>query len=107
MRGRVRSVSSEERSSLSGDWVLRRASAVEVAPAQAFDATDARSWTRIDGPGTVAAALRGVGLWSIDGPTLRFDADDWWFRARFELEAETAPVSRSIVFGGLAGRAEA
>jgi beta-mannosidase len=31
---------------------------------------------------TAASILRAAGAWSLDGPPRRFDAEDWWFRAR-------------------------
>jgi beta-mannosidase len=33
-----------------------------------------------DGERTVAAALRRLGTWSLDGPVRRFDAEEWWWR---------------------------
>lgn len=41
----------------------------------------------LDAPflGPVAAILRQLGLWSLDDPPRRFDAQDWWFRLRFDL----------------------
>lgn len=40
----------------------------------------------VPGVGAVADLLRATGAWSIQGPTTRFDAQDWWFRLRFDLE---------------------
>jgi len=62
------------------------------------------TWIAIDGPATVAAALRGIGRWSLDEPARRFDAEDWWFRLRFDAPVTTAP--RTLRFAGLAGLAE-
>jgi beta-mannosidase len=36
-------------------------------------------------PGTAAAALRDAGRWA-PGEDRDFDAEDWWFRTRFEIE---------------------
>src|SRR5207253_7921124 len=43
-------------------------------------------WLAIDGPTTVAAALRDAGQWSLDGPRRDFDDEDWWFRAQFDAQ---------------------
>lgn len=37
-----------------------------------------------DAPSTVASVLRASGLWSLDGPERSFDAEDWWYRLRFD-----------------------
>ncbi|MEO5492501.1 MAG: hypothetical protein ABIR08_00565 [Sphingomonas sp.] len=57
----------------------------------------------IDGPDTVAGALRRAGHWSLDSPPKRFDADDWWFRAVFDAPSALDAGRRSLTFGGLAG----
>jgi len=72
-------------------------------PAQ-WAGTPEDTWIAIDGPTTVAAALRGVERWSLDEPARRFDAEDWWFRLRFDAPATTA--ARTLSFAGLAGLAE-
>lgn len=67
----------------------------------------APAWIDIPGPGTVGAMLRALGHWSLDGPTRRFDTEDWWFRASFEAPPEThAGDCRELVFAGLAGRCQ-
>src|SRR5689334_2890980 len=45
---------------------------------------DGADWLRIDGPLTAAAALRDARRWSLGGPTRDFDANDWWYSARFD-----------------------
>ena len=37
-------------------------------------------WIAIASPQPVAAALRELGQWSLDGPATAFDAQDWWYR---------------------------
>ena len=38
-------------------------------------------WIEVpEGERTVAAALRRLGSWSLDGPVRRFDAEEWWWR---------------------------
>ena len=38
-------------------------------------------------PGTVAGSLRATGGWRL-GVERSFDAQDWWYRCRFEVPAE-------------------
>jgi beta-mannosidase len=52
---------------------------------------------------TVAAGLRTAGAWSLDAPVRRFDAEDWWFRAR--LPSVEAPEI-ALCCDGLATLAE-
>ncbi|HZY19057.1 MAG TPA: glycoside hydrolase family 2 protein [Ramlibacter sp.] len=52
---------------------------------------------------TVAAALRELGQWSLDAPPRDFDAQDWWFRARFDRPGVAAA---RLGFDGLATRAQ-
>jgi beta-mannosidase len=60
------------------------------------------AWIPATVPGTAAGAMRQAGLWSIDGPERRFDADDWWFRAGFEVPDDTDPANVALGFDGLA-----
>jgi beta-mannosidase len=59
-------------------------------------------WVPADVPGTAAGALRRAGLWSIDGPPRRFDAEDWWFRTEFDVPAGIDPAGVALGFEGLA-----
>jgi beta-mannosidase len=54
-------------------------------------------------PTTAAAAARVAG-WSLDGPARRFDAEDWWFRARLpRVDGDAAAGDElALVFEGLA-----
>jgi beta-mannosidase len=54
-------------------------------------------------PTTAAAAARGAGA-SLDAPARRYDAEDWWFRARLPaVEGEAAPGDEfALVFEGIA-----
>ena len=88
-------------------WAIRRANADETEGASTLAAAPADGWIDIPAPTTAAAALRAVGEWSIDGPAQRFDADDWWFRAGFDLTAEVGHgATPELFFGGLAGRCD-
>jgi beta-mannosidase len=61
------------------------------------------SFVTASAPTTAAAAARAAG-WSLDGPPRRFDAEDWWFRARLPgATGEVAPTDElALVFEGLA-----
>jgi beta-mannosidase len=47
------------------------------------------AWIATELPTTAAATLRDAGLWSLDGPERRFDADDWWFQRKFPATGST------------------
>ena len=88
----------EQRHWLSSGWELARS-----APDACHDPVAARglAWRPAVVPGTAAAALDARERAGID-----FDADDWWFRARFQGEA-AAPEEQVILHvGGLATVAE-
>jgi beta-mannosidase len=76
------------------------------APAGAYDHPEsltraALTWTAARAPSTVADCLRSTGSWSLDSPVRRFDAEDWWFRARFPRPS--SPGERvTLGFDGLA-----
>jgi beta-mannosidase len=55
----------------------------------------------------VAQALRDAGHWSLDGPSRRFDAEDWWYRLRFDAAPTSAHEPLGLGFDGLAGLCEA
>ena len=63
------------------------------------------SFVTVPAPTTAAAAARAAG-WSLDGPARRFDAEDWWFRARLPtIHVETGDEI-ALVLDGLATVAE-
>lgn len=80
------------------------------APATATDPAsldrDGRDWYESETPGTVASILRRHGAWSLDGPTRRFDAEDWWYRATFELPVIPHDESWVLCLEGLATLAD-
>ena len=65
---------------------------------------DGAPWLEISGPVTAAAALRERGEWSLDGPARDFDAQDWWYSARFD--APEFAHGSVLGFDGLATLAE-
>ena len=74
---------------LAAEWSLRRG--------------DAGEWIAIEGPATVADALRRAGQWSLDAAPRDFDDDTWWFCARFDAPPDAAILG----FDGVATCAQA
>jgi len=102
MSGRVRRISSHQRCELDSGWEL--ASCAPGALSSPADAGFASlQWLESEASGTAAAMLRTAGLWSLEGPERRFDAEDWWFRVRFPRPAVRGPNESLILgFDGLA-----
>ncbi|MEO8654471.1 MAG: glycoside hydrolase family 2 protein, partial [Ramlibacter sp.] len=62
-------------------------------------------WIAIGSPQPVAAALRERGQWSLDAAPRAFDAQDWWYRLRFDHPGE--PGEPMVLgFDGLATLAQ-
>jgi beta-mannosidase len=81
-----------------GGWAL-----VEAAVDRPEDVRG--EWIEVEGPTTVAAALRSRGLWDFDRPR-PLDAETWWFRCRLP-EAPSEPGIRNVLrIGGLATLAD-
>ncbi|MEZ4414015.1 MAG: hypothetical protein R2910_13580 [Gemmatimonadales bacterium] len=100
MRGRVRSISGHADEPLGEGW--------EVAPCppgaivHPSDIGTSLDWIPCPAPMTAAAALRAAGRWSLDASARRFDADDWWYRARFTTPVAEAGEQIWLCFDGLA-----
>ena len=62
-------------------------------------------WIPARVPGTVAAALRDAGAWSLDRP-LEADASDWWFRTTFASPEILDGAPCVLCLDGLATLAE-
>ncbi len=62
-------------------------------------------WIAIPRLASAAAALREVGKWSLDGPPVRFDAMDWWYRLTFDAGHREAKDCL-LGFDGLATASE-
>jgi beta-mannosidase len=99
MTGRVRSVTGHESIALA-DWRVCATPPDAVDGPRALDAA-APTWSAAPGPATAAAMLRAAGLFDLEGAARRFDAEDWWFRARVPAGAE-AGVELALAFEGLA-----
>ncbi|WP_295640395.1 glycoside hydrolase family 2 protein [uncultured Methylibium sp.] len=87
-------------------WALCGLPAASATAASQADAAAGDRWTPMDAPGTVAAVLQERGLWSLDGPPRRFDAEDWWYRIEFDAPSAAAGETLWLGFDGLAGPAE-
>ena len=59
-------------------------------------------WLPAHAPSTAAACLRAAGLWSLDSPPQRFDAQDWWYRLRFSVPPPPPGAELVLGFDGLA-----
>ena len=101
---RVRAISGHDRRALSDGWEVAAAPAGSIADPSAL-ARAALDWTNTTVPATAASALRSVGRWSLDGAPRRFDADDWWFRVRFDASA-AGHAQSWLCFDGLATLAD-
>jgi beta-mannosidase len=62
-------------------------------------------WIPATVPGTAAAALRDAGRWA-PGETRDLDAEDWWFRTRFEAEPAAQGEELVLHLDGIATVAE-
>ena len=74
-----------------------------AAPGTSPDVADVDDleWQPAQVPGTAAAALRAAGRWDWhDGRD--FDADDWWFRTRFEADPAAAAEELILALDGIA-----
>lgn len=66
------------------------------------DLPEAGGWSDAPRIGPVADVLRQRGEWSLDATPRRFDADDWWYRLRFD-EPDWAGTRQLVLgFDGLA-----
>ena len=59
-------------------------------------------WTPLRTLMPVAAALRDLKQWSLDGHVMRFDAQDWWYRLQFDAPEAIEGGSLQLGFDGLA-----
>ena len=89
---------------LDGGWAICRTAAGTVGDPQQLQLAEALPWREIGPASTVARALRTLGC--LDDEASRLDADDWWFRLRFDAGAVPAGARRWLHFGGLATLAQ-
>jgi beta-mannosidase len=87
---------------LSSGWELACAAPDEVGGPGELDQLD---WGPAQVPGTAAGALRAAGTWQA-GDARDFDAEDWWFRTRFDAEPVRAGEELVLALEGIATVAE-
>jgi beta-mannosidase len=95
-------VEGHEREPLEAGWEVARCepdSHPDPAAATGLD------WLPARVPGTAAGALHEAGAWSA-GEELDFDAEDWWFRTRFEAPPAAAGEVVLLRLDGIATVAE-
>ncbi len=102
--GRIRGAPGDSCTPLTVGWSICGTPAGAITQPAQWAGDPEHTWIPVDTAGTVAAALRSVQRWSLDDPPRRFDAEDWWFRLRFD--APPTAARRSLAFGGLAGLAQ-
>lgn len=84
------------------DWQLCAVTPGQHARPEAVDADPRADW--ISAPlGSVAEMLRTAHRWSLDLPSLRLDAQDWWLRTRFELSEAELQQLGDLRLEGLGG----
>ena len=79
--GRIRAQGSHEVAPIL-EWQACAVAPGSIESPEALDRAGVK-WVASARPAPVAAVLRDAGEWSIDGPARRFDAEEWWYRARF------------------------
>jgi beta-mannosidase len=102
MTGRVRSVTGHGSLALAGWRVCATAPGAFDGPAALDAAAATLTWHSAPGPATAAAMLRAAGAFDLEGAARRFDAEDWWFRARVPAAAADPGAELALVFEGLA-----
>ncbi len=104
-RGRIRANSAQRLTPLASGWEMAEGAPGAVATPDAL-AGAGLSWLPIGVPSTVASALRGAGLWSLETPARRFDASDWWYRTRFRADPVEDGEELWLALDGIATIAE-
>lgn len=66
-------------------WRLCASAPGRFASPADLPSDDDATWLAVPRLGPVADVLRQLGQWSLDGPVRRFDAEDWWYRLRFDI----------------------
>ena len=101
MSGRLRAVQGHQVDWLSTGWEVAASTAGGIDGPAALCRT-ALDWVPTVVPSTAASSLRSAGSWSFDADGRRFDAGDWWYRARFDAELAQAGEQLWLCFDGLA-----
>ena len=103
MNGSGRDVSHYQRELLLANWSICATPSGDVGQSAP---PEAASWMSIAELMPAAAALRALKQWSIDDPARRFDAQDWWYKLKFDTPAITAEERIVLGFDGLATLAQ-
>jgi beta-mannosidase len=101
MRGRVRSISGHRLQPLTSGWEIAAAPPGAIADASALDGAGLQ-WLPTSVPSTAASSLRAAGAWSLDGSARCFDAEEWWYRARFAADGPGSGELTWLCCDGLA-----
>jgi beta-mannosidase len=100
MQDRLLAGAASRRQTLGAEWEICHAAAGAAADPQQLQAMPGLRWEAVGASSTVARALHDLGR--IDEDARRLDADDWWFRLRFDAGALPAGGRRWLRFAGLA-----
>lgn len=106
MPARIRNITGHERRILHADWELRQTAAGRIQDPASL-AAEPGEWLPGFAPSTVAACLRGAGLWSLDAQPPPLDGADWWYRTRFDSPPSADGDGWVLGFDGLATCAQA
>jgi beta-mannosidase len=83
-------------------WEICSTAAGAFAEPDQLVALATSTWVEAPTLGPAADVLRSVGIWRLDGPERHFDAEDWWYRATFEVPTLDADDELWLGFDGLA-----
>ncbi len=93
----------DHRRLLQTNWSICRTPADHAGP---HPPPEGAPWLPLRELMSVAAALRELKQWSLDGPVRRFDAEDWWYRLVFDALPATGQERIILGFDGLATLAQ-
>ena len=99
--GRLHAATHLRREWLAEGWQFCHTEADRVTAPESLART-VPEWLQTTVPNTVASAMREIQRWSLDSPARNFDADDWWFRLRFNTAPAQPNETLLLYFGGLA-----
>lgn len=102
MRLQARCVGSGQRERIADGWEICATAAGQFKSPAEVSGLAASQWIKAPALGSAASVLRSLGLWSLDGPARRFDAEDWWYRVEFDAPALRATDEFWLGFDGLA-----
>lgn len=101
MTARRNDGASATRQLLIGGWEICATGPDECVGPEILESAP-RTWIPALVPGTAASSLLAAGLWSLDEGERRFDAEDWWYRLRFDLPDGASASDALLEFEGLA-----